>query len=418
MTLNGAPFDPVVSKDLLGEFGSPIGENNGESEGVYPLAEHPGWLLKVFKAHLISDADTARIDQLVALAATASASDRELLGSHSSWPAARVTSTSHKTYGVVLAEAPPQYWVDLRLNHTHTKYKPLEIDWLAATPEKCRRRGVPVPSFADRVQICTDIVAVAEFLERKNLVYGDWSYANTFWSADKNSGYVIDLDGCTFGTRTSLGTQNWDDPRAPGKQTDTFSDRYGVALLLARCLTSKRDVTPALDALCEITAEYDATHLYDLVRSGLIAPERGDRPTVATLLGALSTVRSGAKLVTPSQPRPSSGVVGWTPVQKGKRPNRARPTTRKPNTTGPTTPKPRPLPITTPPTTTPRDPVWRDVSVIVTPPSPPEKQPQLPPPTPGLQPPSQDDELNDLAKAFLVAVGLIALVILLAVIFA
>lgn len=54
-------FDPVVSKDSLGPLGSPIGENNGKSEGVYPSA---------------------------ALAANASTSDRALLtgtGSRCYW---------------------------------------------------------------------------------------------------------------------------------------------------------------------------------------------------------------------------------------------------------------------------------------------------------------------------------------------
>jgi hypothetical protein len=312
-------LDPVVSKDSLGPLGSPIGENNGESKGVYPLTAHPGWLLKVFKPHLITDADMTRIDQLVALAANASASDRMLLSSHTSWPAARVTSASCNAYGVVLPMAPPPYWVNLRLNASHTKYKPLEIDWLAAAPEKCQRRSVPVPSFTDRVQICADLVAVAELLERHNLVYGDWSYANAFWSAAKRSGYVIDLDGCAFGSRTSLGTQNWDDPLATGKETDTFSDRFGVALLLARCLTGERVVELALDTLRRITARNGATGLYDQVRSGVVATERYNRPTITTLLTAVQAVGIGAQSTPHGSHRPPSGVVHWVPIAKDRR---------------------------------------------------------------------------------------------------
>ncbi len=314
------PFHPVVSKDSLGPLGGPIGENNGESTGVYPLTVHPGWLLKVFKSDLITDADMPRIDRLVTLAANASVSDRTLLNSHTSWPAARVTSASRNTYGVVLPVAPPPYWVNLRLNASRTKYKPLEIDWLAAAPEKCRRRGVPVPSFLDRMEICADLVAVGEFLERHNLVYGDWSYANAFWSADKRSGYVIDLDGCTFGTRTSLGTQNWDDPLATGKQKDTFSDRYGVALLLARCLTGERVLELALDALWKIAIRYGATSLYDQVRSGVVATERVNRPTIATLLAAVRTVEIDSQSTRHGADRPPNGVVYWVPITTARRP--------------------------------------------------------------------------------------------------
>ena len=335
MTPSSTPFDPVVSESSLGPLGSPIGKNNGESEGVYPLIEHCGWLLKVFKSHLITDADMTRIDQLVALAANASASDRVLLNAHTSWPAARVTSTSHMTYGVVIPAAPPPYWVNLRLNESQTKYKPLEIDWLASEPKKCRRHNVPVPSFVNRVKICGDIVAVAELLERHKLVYGDWSYANALWSADEHAGYVIDLDGCTFGTRTSLGTPNWDDPQATGKQTDTFSDRYGVALLLARCLTGERDIHLAPEALRKIAVEHNATSLYDRVNSGVVTAERGNRPTIAELLQALRATEIGA-------PATVGGVVGWVPPPRPRR--QTIPETRlpKPATTPPSAPNPNP----------------------------------------------------------------------------
>jgi hypothetical protein len=309
-------FDPVVAKSLLGPVGCPISQNNGESHGVYPLIAHPGWLLKVFKPTLITDADATRIDQLVALPLSATASDRTLLRLHSSWPATRVTDGSHNTYGVVLPIAPSPYWAQLRLNATHNKYKPLEIDWLATAPVKCQRRSVPVPSFTDRLQICEDLVAVAELLERYNLVYGDWSYANAFWSGHRCSGYVIDLDGCAFMSRTSLGTPNWDDPLAPSKNTDTLSDRYGVALLLARCLTGERAIESALDTLQIITGRHRITPLYDLICSGIAASERCNRPSIATLLAALSTADSRAKAALIAAHQPSTGVINWTAISK------------------------------------------------------------------------------------------------------
>lgn len=414
MIPSATPFDPVVSKNSLGELGSPIGENNGESEGVYPLSAHPGWLLKIFKSRLITDADMTRIDQLIALAATASPSDRILLSSHTSWPVARVTSTSNKTYGVVLPIAPRPYWVNLRLNASHTKYKPLEIDWLATAPEKCRRRSVPVPSFADRVQICADLVAVAELLERHNLVYGDWSYANAFWSADERSGYVIDLDGCAFGARTSFGTQNWDDPLATGKRTDTLSDRYGVALLLARCLTGERMIMCALDALQKITTEHDATNLYDQVRSGVVATKRDDRPPIATLLAAVRNVGISAQATAHDVDRPPSGVVDWVPVPRAKRPatapkaRLARPSALTFNRTPPIAPRPD---------TTPLDPFQGNDPTIAAARTAAQGQLQ-PTPLPVDPPvPDQEERLTDSAKITLIVGGVIIVLILLTIIF-
>jgi hypothetical protein len=425
MSRSSTPFDPVVSKDSLGLLSSPIGENNGESEGVYPLSAHPGWLLKVFKSHLVNDADATRIDQLVELAANSSASDRTLLSSHCSWPVARVTSASRKAYGVVLPIAPPPYWVNIRLDASHTKYKPLEIDWLATAPEKCRRRGIPVPSFADRAQICADLVAVAELLERHNLVYGDWSYANAFWSADKRSGYVIDLDGCAFRTRTSLGTQNWDDPCATSKQRDNLSDRYGVALLLARCLTGERVIESALNSLRQVATKHNAASLYDQVRSGVLATKRGNRPTIATLLTVLRAVEISSQPITNCSDRPPSGVVDWVSITKVRRPTApranptgpstpkpkpARPNTPKPNPASPGAPKPKPARPSTPkPSATPGSSSGVNSLGISTPwvPSAGSYPPSNPPPAPQ-QVPDQQGSLG----AILLAIGVIVVLIL------
>ncbi len=408
MNTHSTLFDPVVSKDSLGLLGKPIGENNGESQGVYPLTEHPGWLLKVFRPHLITDADITRIDRLVELPVKSSRSDLMLLSDHTSWPAARVTSASSEVYGVVLPEAPSPYWVDLQLDTTHVKHKPLEIDWLATAPEKCRRRGIPVPGFTDRVQICTDFVAVAELLERHDLVYGDWSYANAFWSPKKRTGYIIDIDGCAFGSRATLGTQNWDDPLAIGKRHDRFSDRYGVALLLARCLTGERVIEKALAVLQRITTEYDATSLYDQVRFGLITTERHSRPAISALL---TTVREiGTQPTTRSSKRPESGVEGWVPVNRRKikrpgtpRPRQPGPIGRRPN---PVRPTPKPPPVSAP--------------------GPGVRLPSAPPPItpsnhsgpaipPSNSPPRQ--EIGDVAFAVAAVLALIVLLIFLGAIF-
>ncbi|MGH3695159.1 MAG: hypothetical protein ACRDRX_14430 [Pseudonocardiaceae bacterium] len=392
-------FNPVVPEDSLGRLGKPIGENNGESQGVYPLTEHPGWLLKIFKPDLITDADITRIDQLVELPEKSTPADRMLLNEHTSWPAARVTSASSEVYGVVLPEAPSPYWVDLQLDATHAKHKPLEIDWLATAPEKCRRRGIPIPSFTDRVQICTDFVAVAELLERRNLVYGDWSYANAFWSPIKHTGYIIDIDGCALGSRATIGTQNWDDPLASSKRHDTFSDRYGVALLLARCLTGERMIEKALAVLQRITTEHGATSLYDQVRFGVVATERHSRPAIAALLAAVQAVEIGTPTTARTSTPPESGVTGWVPVPttgqlRARRP-KPRPPRPTPPTARPSTPRPGPRPPVTRPPATP-------------------SRPRPTGPTPN-SPPRQ--ELGDIAFAVAGVLLLIVVMILLGVIF-
>lgn len=189
----------------------------------------------------------------------------------------------------------------------------LEIDWLAKPSSKYGPRGLPVPTFTERLRVCQDIVAVAEFLERNGLVYGDWSYANAFWSIHDHRAYVIDLDGCSFGPRQRVASPNWEDPLTPpGVNTDTYSDRYGVALLVARCLTGERDRQLALDAFRKVTATARPglnTVVWDMVN----ANSRVHRPPVAALLDELQrSMALGIVGMNGTGSVPGSGVVGWT----------------------------------------------------------------------------------------------------------
>jgi hypothetical protein len=316
-----AVFDPVVALERLGPLGPPINTSDGESEGIFPLLDHPGWLIKVYRAHLVTRSDTARLDWLISLPGLVSASDRERLKRHASWPAARVTSWPQDTYGVIIPRAPERYRATLRVDAARTIEIPLEIDWLASDAGKCRRRGIATPGFIDRLVIRRDIVAVAEFLERYEIVYGDWSYANAFWSEEYRSGYVIDLDGSGYRSRTGVGTLNWgDDLPGPGG-VDTFTDRYGVAVMLARCLTGVRDIESALRRLRRTTSADGTGYLYDLVYAGVRAGRRQDRPTIKYLYAAVR--KASARWPRP-RPEPSissngsrrdgSGVVGWRPA--------------------------------------------------------------------------------------------------------
>ena len=101
--------------------------------------------------------------------------------------------------------------------------------------------GLPPQSLTDRISVCASIAARAALFERHGLVYLDWSYANIFWCRGDHSAYVIDLDGCSFGPRPQIQTPSWDDPHVPlGTTAGNESDRYRVALLIARCLTGQR----------------------------------------------------------------------------------------------------------------------------------------------------------------------------------
>lgn len=307
-----SPFGIVVERSELGMFGNIIGENNGESEGVYELRDHPGLLAKIYKRHLVRPGDEDRLDQLLALPSGISDDDRQLLASTTSWPMSRIVDHG-STSGIVLPIAPKKFLATLQIRPGHARTQMLEIDWLAKPSSKYEPRGLPVPTFTERLRVCQDIVAVAEFLERNGLVYGDWSYANAFWSIHDHRAYVIDLDGCSFGPRQRVASPNWEDPLTPpGVNTDTYSDRYGVALLVARCLTGERDRQLALDAFRKVTATARPglnTVVWDMVN----ANSRAQRPPVAALLNELKkSMALGIVGPNGTGSVPASGVVGWT----------------------------------------------------------------------------------------------------------
>lgn len=352
--MNGAfgnPFGAVVERRQLGPFGDVVGENNGESEAVHRLQQHPGLLAKMYKRHLIRSTEDDRLDRLIGLPDSLSESDRKLLRRATSWPTTRITEQG-KTCGVLLPIAPEKFLATLHTSAGRTKTQMLEIDWLVQPRTKCERRRLPVPDLMERLRTCCDIASVAEILERAELVYGDWSYANAFWSTADNHAYVIDLDGCSFGPRQRVATPNWEDPLTPpGEATDTFTDRYGVALLVARCLSGERDVQLALDAVHAKATTNGNQKLNDILHKAILAASRKDRPKVATLLRELRKQPQRP----PQRPRPacgvrpaqqpgSSGVIEWRPPKR----------TLPPKTTTPKTPITPIQPITPPAATTPQ----------------------------------------------------------------
>ncbi|MGH3864895.1 MAG: hypothetical protein ACRDQ4_01940 [Pseudonocardiaceae bacterium] len=355
--MNGLPISPfgiVVEHSELGTFGNVVGENNGESEGVYELRDHPGLLAKIYKKHLVRPGDGDRLDRLVSLPTGISDDDRQLLASTTSWPMSRIVDRG-STSGTVLPMAPKEFLATLQVGPRRTRTQMLEIDWLVQPASKYRPRGLPVPTFTERLRICQNIVAVADFLERNSLVYGDWSYANAFWSIHDHRAYVIDLDGCSFGPRQRVASPNWEDPLTPpGASIDTYSDRYGAALLVARCLTGKRDRRLALDAFREVTVATARPGLNTVVWDMVNANSRTQRPPVAALLDELQrSVAPGIVRTNGTGSVPASGVVGWTlkeqlkPTASAQKPA-VRPPVPRGLSTGPQPSRPQATPVKPP----------------------------------------------------------------------
>lgn len=340
----------VVNRSALGPAGTVLSRNNGESREVHRLEDHPGWLLKVYRPGARTVQADRTLDWLVSLIDKLSPAERQRIRDGAAWPVCRVVDSNQRTVGVVFQEAPTWFRTRLRVGPGHSTEDVLQVDWLCMPAAACRRRGLPFLDFDQRLAVCRSLIEVAAVLEKHDAVYGDWSYRNAFWSVTERSGFLIDVDSCGYRSRKAVQTQAWRDPLLNGSPTiDVTTDRYGSALLVARCLTAERDRSALLPALRTVTSDEGQPGLYQVLHASLAAPTRADRPPIKNLLSQLNTRSSP---VSPTSGLlPGANVAGWERPQvhttRGRRispPDQANPveTSTSPQTRPPVRPPARP----------------------------------------------------------------------------
>ncbi|MEY9861102.1 hypothetical protein ABH935_006742 [Catenulispora sp. GAS73] len=317
-------LNDVVSRAELGAFDRAISEHTGQSIAIHPLIDHPGWLAKLYRQPRPRQ-DSQRLDALITAPATLDESDRRTLLSSSSWPAARITEAGNPVVGCVIPAAPERFKADLTVGRT-TVSRHVEVDWLAKTDEALRGVGLRAPGDSGRITACRNLAALAEMLEKLGLVYSDWSYSNAFWSPADRSVFVIDIDGCQTGKMPNFQQPSWTDPLTPsGGDADVYTDRFRVALLVARCLTAKRRTDDAIAAVAGQSLP-DHPAVRNVLLDMLLASDRERRPSIGQLRLALS----GGPYIRP-QPQPAwlamPGVPG-TPGLPGAKPGVPGPGTR------------------------------------------------------------------------------------------
>jgi hypothetical protein len=283
-TARNWPLSTVVPLPDLGPLAPPISKDDGQSKSVSPLERHDGWLVKLYRSP-VDSADSERLDALITLPETASDRDRALLSSSTSWPVARITGTGNETVGCVIPTAPANFRATLQASATQSLEKYLDVDWLAQPNATLVGRSLRVPSVAERLKVCRNVVAVAACLERHRIVYSDWSYSNTFWDPLDHLVFVIDVDGCGRRSIPNICQPQWEDPlTARTAPADSCTDRFRVALLVARCLTGQREVSRALHGLADVGGHLSNAALPETLLDMLLAEERRHRPTLDTLL--------------------------------------------------------------------------------------------------------------------------------------
>ena len=381
------PVGRVVPQAELGALGKNLGENNGESRRVCRLEKHPNWIFKEYPKP-VPLVGIKRLDQLIKLPQQMSAADKDLVDGHTSWPASRVIDPQQKTIGVLMPLAPPTYSADRQLPSGRSESRVLEVDVLALTEDRQKASKLPPQSLADRISVCASIAAVAALFERHSLVYLDWSYANIFWSLSDHTAYVIDLDGCSFGPRPQIQTHNWADPQVPlGQQAGNASDRYRVALLIARCLTGLRgtvaDTRTGLFALR--MRQGGISEIAGVLVRALKDGSAAERPSLNEISAALEAAKGTALRPGPDVPpipvSTTGGVRTWKSVGAG---TRAIPSPKTQAGVPPAPPQPAPRPLQ--PSGTPQNTAGQINGSPVTTPVPPRRSPQ---PRPQYPPPAR-----------------------------
>ena len=289
-------FAWVVRQAELGAPGTYLSQGNGESRGIYRLQKYPNWICKEYWKAASAD-DVQRLNRLIRLPEHMTRTDKALVDTHTSWPAARVVDARQQTIGVLMPLAPAVFSTTRQLPSGRTRHGPLEIDVLALTEARQTQIKLSPQSLSDRISVCASFARVGALFERNGLVYLDWSYANVFWSMLNHSAYVIDLDGCSFGPRAQIESPNWADPLVPrGQDAGNESDRYRVALLTARCLTGMRaGLAEVRAALKSLQGSGDAIgQVAQLLIQTLNASNLAERSSIAKLSTALGAAKKAS----------------------------------------------------------------------------------------------------------------------------
>lgn len=118
----------------------------------------------------------------------------------------------------------------------------LEPDGSPLTLHRLCLAGQQPPDAYYRVAVAIRICEIATALEERDLVHGALFPRNLLWSRFQPHVYLLECDGLRYGRVAApegILLEKWCDPRLltgaiPGP--DRFSDRFGVAALLYRCL--------------------------------------------------------------------------------------------------------------------------------------------------------------------------------------
>jgi len=243
----------------------------------------------VYKQYTIPGADPVALRNLVELPASLPSPEREQLLRSAAWPLARVMRRG-QLCGFLMPEIPAHF----RGTNIAGTSKMRELQYLLYRPKPLWGNIVPPAlPFGTRTEVATEFTRILCQLHGRSLVVGDISMSNVLWAPGTPARvYLIDCDGIRrLGSRPVLPqaeTPDWNDPQRPPSGPDLDSDRYKLALLVARVLCAEPYLRPDgtdLDLPSEVPSRVaeKVRLLWTQAAGG-----RGTRPDAAQWLAALA----------------------------------------------------------------------------------------------------------------------------------
>jgi hypothetical protein len=256
----------------------------------------------VFKRYLTGEPDLLALRAMLEFPRkNLKPSDHNFLLEHCAWPLARVKD-GPEVIGFLMRMAPALY-----LANPNEPKKPQlrELQYLLYTPPIDGKWGDIQPLHADgRVSLCREFLRLVRLLHDQHVAIGDISMSNTLWSDVKPFPvFQLDCDSMTIEGKNPVkpipDTPNWGDPSQPPGTASITSDRYKIALFVARVLTNSAYIEPGDGNDLKFVAGIDPR--VEALVGSLFAEAGGDppdRPDVRRWQLALDG-RNETKLVPP-----------------------------------------------------------------------------------------------------------------------
>jgi hypothetical protein len=250
---------------------------------VYELeGQQRGLVYKEYMSPKVNDAALAR---LVGLPAGLTDSERKRLLGQSAWPRARVLD-GNRVKGFIMQKVPAEFW-----GQATAGPRLRELQYLLYPPKPMWGDIVPLDPVG-RLDVVRQTSAFFFLLHSKNLVVGDISMSNLLWSPSPIGIFLLDCDGVrALGASPVLPqpeTPDWGDPRQPVSGPDLDTDRYKLALLVARVLTRNSSLRPGDSASLEFLPGLPERVVAAVsARFGEAAGPRGTRPDAGQWMRAL-----------------------------------------------------------------------------------------------------------------------------------